>query len=152
MLFRSSLDEPTFTDLEPRSAGSSGDGYVWKYLYTINPSEIVKFESTDFMPLPLNWETNTTDANVRDNAVEGSIKIVVITNRGVGVGTANRTYTRVPIKGDGTGAEATIVINNDSKVESITISNGGSGYTYGTVDLDNGNVPYTTKQIGRAHV
>ena len=27
-----SLDEPTFTDLEPRSAGTSGDGYIWKYL------------------------------------------------------------------------------------------------------------------------
>ena len=24
------LDEPLFTDLEPRAAGSSGDGYVWK--------------------------------------------------------------------------------------------------------------------------
>ena len=42
---RPSLDEPTFTDLEPRSAGSSGDGYIWKYLYTVKPSDIVKFES-----------------------------------------------------------------------------------------------------------
>ena len=33
---RASLDEPTFTDLEPRAAGTSGDGYIWKYLYTIN--------------------------------------------------------------------------------------------------------------------
>ena len=31
---RPSLDEPTFTDLEPRSAGTSNDGYIWKYLYT----------------------------------------------------------------------------------------------------------------------
>ena len=49
------LDEPTFTDLEPKVAGSSGDGYVWKYLYTIKPSDIVKFESTDFMPVPADW-------------------------------------------------------------------------------------------------
>ena len=34
-----SLDEPTFTDLEPRTAGSNGDGYIWKYLYTIKPSQ-----------------------------------------------------------------------------------------------------------------
>ena len=34
---RPSLDEPTFTDLEPRAAGTSGDGYLWKYLYTIGP-------------------------------------------------------------------------------------------------------------------
>ena len=138
---RPSLDEPTFTDLEPRSAGSSGDGYIWKYLYTIKPSDIVKFESTDFMPVPSDWETGTDNASVRDNAVDGSIKIVTITNRGVGLGTANRTYTRVPIKGDGTGAECTIVINNDREVDSVTISSQGSGYTYGNVDLVSGGVP-----------
>jgi hypothetical protein len=136
-----SLDEPTFTDLEPRSAGSSGDGYIWKYLYTIKPTDIVKFESTDFIPVPANWESSTDNAAVRDNAVDGSIKIVTITNRGVGVGTANRIYTRVPIKGDGTGAECTIVVNNDQKIESVTVSNQGSGYTYGNVDLVAGNVP-----------
>ena len=136
-----SLDEPTFTDLEPRSAGTSGDGYVWKYLYTIKPNEVVKFESTDFMPVPENWGGSTDNAAVRDNAVDGSIKIVTITNRGVGVGTANRTYTRVPIRGDGAGAECTIVVNNDSKVESVTVSSQGSGYTYGNIDLVGGGVP-----------
>ena len=141
-----SLDEPTFTDLEPKAAGTSGDGYIWKYLYTIKPSDIVKFDSINFMPVPKDWETNSENAAVRLNAAppNGQLKIITITNRGVGVGTANRTYTRVPIKGDGTGAEATIVVNNDSKVESITVSNGGSGYTYGTVDLVNGNVPTGT--------
>jgi hypothetical protein len=141
---RPSLDEPRFTDLEPRSAGTSGDGYVWKYLYTIKPTDIIKFESTEFMPVPAEWETSTDNAEVRDNAVDGSIKIVTITNRGVSVGPANRTYTRVPIRGDGTGAECTIVINNDQKVESITVSNQGSGYTFGNVDLVAGNVPTGT--------
>ena len=136
-----SLDEPTFTDLEPRSAGSSGDGYIWKYLYTIKPGEIVKFDSTDFMPVPFDWETGGDNAAVRDNAVDGSIKIVTITDRGSGIGTANRTYTRVPIKGDGTGAECTIIINNDSKVDTVTVSSQGSGYTYGIVDLVSGGVP-----------
>ena len=139
-----SLDEPLFTDLEPKSAGTSGDGYIWKYLYTIKPADIVKFESTDFMPVPANWEINADVEAVRDNAVDGSIKIATITNRGVAVGNANRTYTRVPIRGDGTGAECTIVIDNDQKVESITVSNQGSGYTYGNVDLVAGNVPTGT--------
>ncbi len=139
---RPSLDQPTFTDLEPRAAGDSGDGYIWKYLYTIKPSEIVKFDSTNFMPVPTNWESSSENASIRNNAsTSGQLKIVTITNRGVGLGTANRTYTGVPIKGDGSGAEATIVINNDSKVDSITISKGGSGYTYGTVDLVSGGVP-----------
>ena len=141
---RPSLDEPTFTDLEPKVAGTSGDGYIWKYLYTIKPSDIVKFESTDFIPVPLDWTTSTDTAPVRDNAVDGSVKIVTVTNRGVGLGTANSTYTKVPIKGDGTGGEATIVINNDQKVDTVTVSNQGQNYTYGNIDLEAGGVPTGT--------
>ena len=139
---RASLDEPTFTDLEPRAAGTSGDGYIWKYLYTIRPGNIVKFDSTDFMPVPNDWATNATDAAVRDNAsTSGQLKIVTITNRGVGLGTANQTYTKIPIKGDGTGAQATVVINSASKVESVTISKGGAGYSFGTLDVIAGGIP-----------
>ncbi len=143
---RPSLDEPTFTDLEPRSAGTSGDGYIWKYLFRIKPSEIVKFETTDYIPVPSDWATSTDNAAVRDNAVDGSIKIVAITDRGVGLGTANRTYSNVPIRGDGTGATCTIVINNDQKVDTITVSNQGSDYTFGNVDLVAGGVPTGTSR------
>jgi len=143
---RPSLDEPIFTDLEPKAAGDSGDGYIWKYLYTIKPSEVIKFDTVNFIPVPKNWETSSDNATIRNNATvtNNQLKIITITNRGVGVGTANRTYTNVPIKGDGQGAKATIVVNNDSKVESVTVSIGGSGYTYGTVDLVGGNVPTGT--------
>ena len=141
---RPSLDEPTFTDLEPRSAGTSGDGYIWKYLYTIKPSEVVRFESTDFMPVPTDWLTGTENAAVRDNAVDGGIKIVTVTDKGVGLGTANSVYTSVPIKGDGTGAECTIVVDANQQVSSVTVSNQGSGYTYGNVDLVAGGVPTGT--------
>ena len=143
---RPSLDEPTFTDLEPRAAGTSGDGYIWKYLFRIKPSEIVKFETTDFIPVPADWANSTDNAAVRDNAVDGSIKIVAVTDRGVGLGTANRTYSNVPIKGDGSGATCTIVVNNDQKVDNVTISNQGSGYTYANVDLVAGGVPTGTSR------
>jgi hypothetical protein len=138
-----SLDEPTFTDLEPRAAGSSGDGYIWKYLYTIKPSQAIKFDSTEYIPVPSDWyDTSSDNTSVRQNAsTSGQLKIVTIRNRGVGLGTANITYTRVPIVGDGTGGEATVVVNNDSKVESVTVSSGGSGYTFGTLDTVSGGLP-----------
>ena len=139
-----SLDEPTFTDLEPRSAGTSGDGYIWKYLYTIKPSDIVKFESTDYIPVPANWETSSDNAAVRDNAVNGSIKTVTISNGGVGIGTADAVYTKVPIKGNGSGAECTVTVNSSSQVSDVTVSTQGSGYTYGSVDLIAGGVPTGT--------
>ena len=143
---RPSLDEPTFTDLEPKAAGDSGDGYIWKYLYTIKPSEIIKFDTVNFIPVPKDWDTSSEFAPIRNNASNpnNQLKIITITNRGTGIGTANKIYTNVPIKGDGTGAKATIIVNSDSKVESITVSIGGSGYTYGTVDLVGGNVPTGT--------
>ena len=136
-----SLDEPTFTDLEPKAAGTSGDGYIWKYLYTIKPSELIKFDSTEFMPVPSDWATGSDNSAVRDNAVDGGIKVVVIQNRGVGLGTANRTYTRVPIKGDGSGAECTVVVNADQQIGSVDITNQGSNYTFGTVDIVAGGLP-----------
>ena len=136
-----SLDEPTFTDLEPKVAGTSGDGYIWKYLYTIKPSELIKFDSTEYMPVPSDWATGSDNSAVRDNAVDGGIKVVVIQNRGVGLGTANRTYTRVPIKGDGSGAECTVVVNADQQIGSVDVTNQGSNYTFGTVDIVAGGLP-----------
>ena len=94
------MDEPTFTDLEPREAGNSGDGYIWKYLYTIKPSQAIKFDSTNYIPTPSNWDTNTDVTAVRQNASSsGQIKIVTIRDRGVGLGTAKlniyqSTYSR----------------------------------------------------------
>tara|TARA_B100000131_G_scaffold132176_1_gene128821 strand:+ start:15605 stop:16348 length:744 start_codon:yes stop_codon:yes gene_type:complete len=102
---RPSLDEPLFTDLEPRSAGGSGDGYIWKYLFTINPNNLIKFDSTSFIPLPSDWSSSTSVAAVRDNAsTSGQLKIVTITNRGVGYGTA-ATYNKFPLK------ETVVVLN-----------------------------------------
>lgn len=129
-----SIDEPLFVDLEPRSAGVSGDGYIWKYLFTIKPSELIKFDSTSYMPVPRNWSSNTNVAAVRDNtAVSGQIKTAIITNRGQGY--TENTYNNIPIKGNGSGATCSIVVGADQKVSSISITNGGSGYTYATVDL-----------------
>lgn len=145
-LGRPSLNEPTFVDVEPRSAGTSGDGYIWKYLYTIKPSDIIKYDSTNYISVPLNWETtNDPDISyVRDNAdydISGQIKIVVIKNRGSNVGPPNSVYTDVPISGDGEGAKATVIVGNNSKVESVIVTTGGKNYTYATLDLKAGGVP-----------
>jgi hypothetical protein len=127
-----SLDEPIHTDLEPRL---ESDGYVWKYLYTIKPSDIVKFDSADFIPLPSDWATNTDVADVRNNAVDGKIETVVIED----VGSANYQFTgtknNVPIKGDGSGALASVTFI-DGKPSSVQVTNGGSGYSFATLDLD----------------
>ena len=99
-------------------------------------NSIIKFDSTSFIPLPQNWSTNNDVAAVRNNAAtSGQLKIVTITNRGVGYGTA-ATYNNVPIKGDGSGGKCSVVVNAAGKMDSVEITNGGSNYTFGTVDLN----------------
>ena len=56
-----SLEEPTHTDLQPRL---ESDGYIWKYLYTIKPSDIIKFDSAEYIPVPADWLTNTAVADL----------------------------------------------------------------------------------------
>ena len=48
------------------------------------------------MPVPQDWATGTENAAVRDNAVDGSIKIATITNKTPVIGSvgATRVYQR----------------------------------------------------------
>lgn len=132
-----SQDEPTFTDLEPSKAGESNDGYIWKYLFTVNPSDIIKFDSTEYITLPNNWNTSTDSeiSDVRDNGNSSTsnpnqIKKVYIDTQGSGYSSGE-----VDILGDGTGGKVIIGTDISGKIISTKVSSGGSGYTYGIVNL-----------------
>ena len=133
-----SQDEPTFTDLEPSKAGNSGDGYIWKYLFTVSPSDIIKFDSTEYITVPNNWSTST-DSQIRLVRENGNsdtnlnqIKHIYIENAGTGY--ANGLAQEVDILGDGSGAKARVDVVN-GKITDVTVSAGGKGYSYGIVDL-----------------
>jgi hypothetical protein len=133
-----SQDEPLFTDLEPSKAGESGDAYIWKYLFTVSPSDIIKFDSTEYISVPNNWETSTYPqiTAVRDSADSSvnnnQIKKVYIENQGFGY--SDPSDQELNILGDGTGAKVVLQVEN-SRIVDVSISSGGSGYTYGVVDL-----------------
>ena len=139
----SSTIEPTFTDLEPSTAGAGGDGYVWKYLFTVPPSDIIKFDSTEYITLPNDWSTST-DAqivSVRDNGDStvnsNQIKKVYIDERGFGY--SADASIEVPILGDGTGGKVVIETDSLGRITSAIVSSGGKNYTYGIVDLGDMN-------------
>jgi hypothetical protein len=133
-----SLVEPDFIDLEPKT---TEDGYTWKYLYTLKIEDIIKFDSINFIPVPSDWETSTEYESIRLNAsTSGQIKVVSITNFGENLGSP-KVYSDIPILGDGQGAKVSIVVGNDEKITSIFVTQGGSGYTYGTVDTSTISFP-----------
>ena len=114
---RPSINEPTHTTSTPQSAGDGSDKYIWKYLYSISPNDVIKFDSTDYIPVPTNWSTNTEVSLIRDSAVDGSVEVAVVTNSGIGYGSAN-SINNIPIIGDGEGAECTLLSQFLLKVKS----------------------------------
>jgi len=133
-----SVDQPDFVDLEPRPAGTSGDGYIWKYLYTIKPSEIVKFDSIEFIPVPENWGTVGESISTKNNAINGRVQILTINNRGSGYAPISNTFTNIPILGDGSGGKATVVVDSFGKVSDAYVTDGGTGYTKGIIQFEPG--------------
>ena len=128
-----STQEPLHTDISPRK---ESDGYVWKYLYTLSPSDVLKFDSTNYIAVPNDWGTtsNAEIARIRDNAFNGQIQAVLVEKQAqynyVG------TLSGVPIKGDGFGGEASVTFDEESKPVSVQVTAGGLEYTYATLDLD----------------
>jgi len=146
-----SQDEPTFTGLEPSRAGESGDGYIWKYLFTVSPSDIIKFDSTDFISVPSNWSTsdNAQIKAVRENGdstINGNqIKKVYIDNQGNGY--QDGLGQEVSILGDGSGARVILDVVN-TKITDAVVSSGGRGYSFGIVDLGTLNTGINTNSGG----
>jgi hypothetical protein len=140
-----SQDEPTFTDLEPSPAGESGDGYLWKYLYTVSPSDIIKFDSIEYIIVPNDWDTST-DAQitaVRENGDstlnDNQIKKVYIEKRGLGYTLSSGQSCN--IIGDGSGATVTVEVDSSGRITDTTVTSGGKNYTYGLVDLGTTTIP-----------
>ena len=126
--------EPTTESTSPFELG----GYVLKYMYTITASNQTKFLSTDFMSV-------ATDSSVSGAATDGKIESLIIT---AGSGYTAGTYYAA-VYGDGSsagtssGAVVSIVVGSGGTITSFgltagtdtTIYAGGTGYTYGTVNL-----------------
>ena len=139
-----SLDEPSFTDLEPATAGVSGDGYLWKYLFTVPPADIVKFDSTEYIAVPNEWESSTdSDIKVvRDNGDSQSnnnqIKVVSIDEAGTGYNFLSSPI-EVDIVGDGSGGKCRVLTNTQGQIISAQVTSGGKDYSYARVDLSSIN-------------
>ena len=110
--------------VEPTGTSSSilttGDGYKWKYMYTLSATQQSNFISTDFMAV-------ATNSTVSSAATDGAVNIVKI--KTAGSGGTNGTHTSVPIRGDGSSGLATVVVSGGA-VTSVIVTNVGSGYTF----------------------
>lgn len=111
--------------------------YVWKFMYTIPTDDVIKFLSSDFMPVVLN-------STVQSGAVDGAIGAVILRDPGASLPTSATLYAA--ILGDGTGGKVAITTNGSGAITGATVNAAGSGYTYGNVILKNGFL-YTNQTL-----
>ena len=104
---------------------TTGDGYKWKYMYTLSATEQANFLSTDFVAV-------STDSTVSSAAVNGAINIVKI--KTAGSGGTDGTHTGIAIRGDGSSGTVSVTISSGA-VSAVAVTSVGSGYTYGYIRL-----------------
>ena len=112
--------EPTGTST---SILTTGDGYKWKYMYSLSASQQVNFLSTDFMAV-------ATDSTVSAAATDGAVNIVKI--KTAGSGGTDGTHTGIAIRGDGSSGEVSVTVTSGA-VTAVTVTTPGTGYTFGTI-------------------
>ena len=147
-------NEPTHTSaliLPNRTDAAAGDGYRWKYMYTLTTSDSEKFLTKSFMPvktLAMAPALASTDVNKpqqdsqiasRDSSIAAGIERLVITNGGSNYD-ASDNFT-IKIEGDGQNATAvdggvTIV---GGAITAIAIATEGIGYTKAKVTVTHDN-------------
>lgn len=118
---------------------TTADSYTWKYLYSISPADVLKFVSTDFIPV------KTLSANpgsgdfyyeqwlVQSAAIAGRINRAVVTNGGTGYPLS--TTFAVTVQGDGTGAVAHASTNGSGNITSVSFTTAGVGYSWANISF-----------------
>ena len=148
-----STDMPTGTGT---SIITTTDSYKWKYMYSISASEVIKFVTSDFIPVKTigaksavdgdgtNGGLNSTATNdlsaqwdVENTSVDGSIEHARVTQQGSGYGSNGTSI--VNISGDGgTGGASTIakltVTVASTNITSVAVTQAGSGYSVASID------------------
>ena len=132
------------------------DGYVWKFLYSISSLDASKFQSANFIPVKLvtGIDGNSPVSDQEQKAVQdGAIKGQVVGYDIITPGNYSGTPT-LTIEGDGTGAQAEAVMNNNQIVDvkvlaldSNFLPNMGQNYNYASVKISGGGTVTSNAQI-----
>ena len=149
----STVKPDTVSSTIPQITSDSGatHGYMWKFMYSIGASDVIKFVTNDFIPVKTLGaksgvagsgenggfgSTATDDSSaqwdVENGAVDGAIFHYVVTAAGSSYSNGSTTTFDfdVAIEGDGSGAVATLSFESGAlkRVQRKDTSSFGSGY------------------------
>jgi len=114
------------------------NGYVWKFMYKLPIDDVLRFLSTDFMPVSLQVPNNGSDRlQTEQIAQDGAILSVYLRSaQSAGLPVGGPYFA--PVVGDGTGAVVSFEVDGTNNIINLAIAADGTGYTYGSVILETG--------------
>ena len=134
-----------------------GDGYVWKYMYTLAILDAEKFLTNFYIPVKTvvyegsDPQTDLSEADyaqwLNQNSSTSDLKGKIYTIKLDHGGSGYTTAPTVTINGDGSGATATATISGGA-VTAITVTNNGTNYNIATVTI---GAPNTGSDNAVAH-
>ena len=139
------------TSVDTTNPQVTSDGYMWKFMYSVVASDVIKFVTNDFIPVKTlgaksavagsgtngGFGSTATDDgsaqwDVENSAVDGAIYHYIVTAAGSGYSNGSTTtFTLdVNVEGDGSGAVATLSFSSGalSSVAFKDTSSYGTGY------------------------
>ena len=146
------------TSVDTANPQVTGDGYMWKFMYSVVASDVIKFVTNDFIPVKSigaksavagsgtngGFGSTATDDgsaqwDVENAAVDGAIYHYVVTAAGSGYsdGSSGSFTVDVAVEGDGSGAVATLTFASGSlsSVAFKDTSSYGSGYKLSLIHI-----------------
>ena len=130
--------EPTGDYTTSNGVIATADGYIWKYMYNVRPSN--KFLTTDWIPIPTRSAaaTTLTDYNLDSTGVvEGELSTVVITSSGSGY-----YHSVVTVTSFTSGCTILTLANTTNVAANMSVSGTGiaTGSFISTVDSPNNRI------------
>ena len=138
---------------------TTGDGYKWKYMYSISASDVIKFVTSDFIPVKTIGKStvegdvgglgtaapddNSSQWDVENGATDGTIEHARVTAGGSSYG-SDGNYN-VAISGDGASGQLQVTVSSGA-ITAVTVNAVGSGYS--VASIDNGLLQTATSSSG----
>ena len=127
---------------------TTGDGYKWKFMYSISASDVIKFVTSDFIPVKTIGakagvegevgglgsaasDDNSAQWDVENGATDGTIEHARVTAGGSSYG-SDGTYN-VAISGDGASGQIQVTVSSNT-ITAVAVNAVGSGYSVASID------------------
>lgn len=127
---------------------TTGDGYKWKFMYSISASDVIKFVTSDFIPVKTIGakagvegdvgglgsaasDDNSAQWDVENAAVDGTIEHARVTAGGSSYG-SDGNYN-VAVSGDGASGQLQVTVSSGA-ITAVTVNAVGSGYSVASID------------------